>query len=455
MIKKLAILIIVSAGIGIIGSLAGFNTNQAIIISVFASSILGSMFFWDFRISFVFIGSGVLFFLHAINIENFIHYASLDVILFLVGMMIIVGALKGTGLFLWIITLLLRTKNLTGKKLFWILIFLSFILSNLMGEVSSILIILVVIFHLSEFLDIDPVPMTLSSVIATNIGSAATVLGNPIGILIAVRSKLSFGDFIFNAFPISFLVLIVAGLVLTLLYKNHINVLDRKLKPYVENRAFIYLISVPPDRHTKIGLAIFIITVLCIALHRVFENILGIEHNSALIMIPVVFAGIVLLYDSKNAQNYIEKEVEWNSLLFFMFLFAEAGVVRSAGIGELIAQKATEIFCVREDLLVVATLLSSGLLSSVLDNVVVVNMFIPILVSLKFMNATTLWWALLFGGCYGGNITMIGSTANIVALGLLSKNFNKKMQFFEWLKVGTIVGLISFIMAAVVLLWQL
>jgi Na+/H+ antiporter NhaD/arsenite permease-like protein len=85
----------------------------------------------------------------------------------------------------------------------------------------------------------------------------------------------------------------------------------------------------------------------------------------------------------------------------------------------------------------------SAIGSSILDNVVLVAAFIPIIQSFQNINAQPLWWALLFGGCLGGNITIVGSTANIVAAGILEKEKNIKINFLYWLWIGLIVGIVT------------
>jgi Na+/H+ antiporter NhaD/arsenite permease-like protein len=442
--QKFLLLTTISLLVGLFSHYIGLSVNQSVIISIFSMSILGTFFFWDFRISFVFVGSGILFLTKAINMDAFIQYASLDVILFLVGMMIIVAMLKESGFFMWIITLLLRMNHLDGKKLFIMLMLLSFVFSGLMGEVSSILVMLQIIFIISEFLEISPVPLVISSVLATNIGSAATVLGNPIGILIAARGKLTFEDFIFHAFPVSLVVLIITIIILMNFYKKYIQELSEKLYPHEHDPGFLYLISVAPDIKTISSIIIFSMVVFFISLHGKIEFMLGLEENTLLIMMPIIFAGIVLIYRSDKAMHYIEHEVEWNSLLFFMFLFAQAGVIRAQGIGNFFAEKLVKLVGENVNLLSGIILSSSGILSSVLDNVVVVASYVPVIKGLTTNFKTTpFWWALLFGACYGGNITMIGSTANIVALGLLDKRCEEKISFLEWLKIGLIVGIVS------------
>jgi Na+/H+ antiporter NhaD/arsenite permease-like protein len=445
MIKKILLMILISLTLGILSYFGGFPLKQSFIISIFSISILGTLFFWDFRLSFVFMGSSLLLLTHAVDLENFIKFASLDVILFLIGMMIIVGMMKEAGFFNWVITMLLRAKKLDGKKLFILIMIISALLSGLMDEVSSMIIMMAVILEICSFLEISPIPMVISSVLATNIGSASTVLGNPIGVLIAARGTLSFENFLTFALPVSIIVLGFTIFTLCIVYRSYIKGISLKLKPHQENEAFLHLISIPPDYRTRISMLIFGITVLLIALHRRLEILFTLEENSMLIMLPIISAGVVMVYRHDKARYYVEHEVEWNSLLFFMFLFAQAGVIQASGVANILAGKIIDIIGNHPKILLGSILFSSGLLSSVLDNVVVVASYVPIVKSLHMFssNLRPIWWSVLFGGCYGGNITMIGSTANIVALGILDKKHNIKINFFQWLKVGLLVGLLS------------
>lgn len=446
---KFAVLHLLSLLAGVITYYLGLTPKQAFIVSIFAFSILGSLFFWDFRLSFAFIGSGLFLIIRAVNLEDFIRYASLDVILFLISMMIIVGMMKEAGFFGWLLTILLRVGNLNGRKLFVILMASSAVFSAMMGEVASIILIMAIILDLSNFLEIDPVPLVISAVLATNIGSAATVLGNPVGVLIAARSKLSFEDFLVHALPVSVIVLAVTIFILCVWYRKYIREISSKLKGYVEDKSFLYLISVPPDRPTEVSMGVFGITIVLIALHKRLEILLGLEHNTLLIMLPVISAGIVMLYRHEKARYYVEHEVEWNSLLFFLFLFAQAGVIQASGVAAALAKNFVAVAGDHPGVLAGSLLFLSGLLSSVLDNVVAVTVYIPIMRGLDMLdfNLAPLWWALLFGACYGGNITMIGSTANIVALGVLEKERNIEMRFRDWLKIGLVIGLLSMAIA--------
>jgi Na+/H+ antiporter NhaD/arsenite permease-like protein len=318
-----------------------------------------------------------------------------------------------------------------------------------MGEVSSAMVMVTVIFDLCKVLTITPVPLIISSVLATNIGSASTVLGNPIGILIAARSGLSFEDFIIHALPLSVFILIVVIIVLCMWHRTYIKEMSSRIKECHNDQTIKSLHASITDGKAMMSISIFVLTVLSIGLHKRMETLFGLEDNNLLIMLPVFFAGIVMIYRHERARHYIEQEVDWYSLLFFMFLFAQAGVLQSSGVANTIAEKIVAGTGNNPQILLGTILLAGGILSSLLDNVVVVSSFIPVIQGLQIqhVNSASLWWALLFGACYGGNITMIGSTANIIALGLLEKEQEIRVAFFDWLKIGIVVGIISIIVS--------
>ncbi len=369
-------------------------------------------------------------------------------------MMILVGMMKEAGFFLWFITSILRVKNLDGRKLFVLIMVISWLLSGLMDEVTSIIIIATAIFDICIFLEVSPVPLLISSVLATNIGSTSTILGNPIGILIATKSKFTFGDFIVHALPVSLIILIITIFILLFWYRGYIKEMSSKLKGFAGNDFFSRLISIPPDQKTKTSMLIFGITILLIALHGELEVLFGLEKNTLLIILPIISAGIVMLYRRDKARHYVEREVEWNSLLFFLFLFAESGVMQSSGVAGIMAEKIVKSVGQNPAILSGIILFSSGILSSMLDNVVVVSTYIPIVKNIAVLhpwNLKPIWWAILFGACHGGNITMIGSTANIVALGLLEKKFNIKIKFLDWLKIGLVIGFLGLVLSTLYL----
>jgi Na+/H+ antiporter NhaD/arsenite permease-like protein len=114
-VKKLLIIIGVALLVALGGVKVGLSQHQAIVSSIFCISIMGVLLYWELRLSFVFLGAGAMLLTRSIDLENLIKFASLDVILFLIGTMILVGMLNDAGFFYWIVTRLIRIKNITGE----------------------------------------------------------------------------------------------------------------------------------------------------------------------------------------------------------------------------------------------------------------------------------------------------------------------------------------------------
>ncbi|MCM8763102.1 MAG: SLC13 family permease [Candidatus Omnitrophica bacterium] len=445
MAKKIFLLIAISLGLGCIANKIGLNVHQSIAISIFSVSILGTLFFWDFRLSFAFLGTATLLITRTIDLENVIKSASLEVILFLVGMMVLIGLLKGAGVFAWIVSLILRLPNLSARKFLVSISFISALLACAVDEVTSIIFVVAAILEICDYFEVDPTPFLIIAVLATNIGSSGTVLGNPIGILIAAKSGLTFEDFILKAFPVMLVCLLTLIFIVKFWYRKALSEFDRKIKELGSNEILIRLISVPPEKELKISLAIFGITLVFISLHHRLELMWNLQPNTILLITPLISSGLVMVWKRRKAREFIEKDVEWWTLLFFMLLFAQAGTLKYTGATDVLARHLVTLAKNSTSLLITTILWISTFGSSILDNVVMVAAFIPIVQSLQGLsvNLHPLWWALLFGGCLGGNITLVGSTANIVALGILEKEKNIRLTFFRWFRIGLVVGIIT------------
>ncbi|MBI5145564.1 MAG: anion permease [Candidatus Omnitrophica bacterium] len=423
----------------------GLNAFQARAIGIFSVSILGTLFFWEFRLSFAFLGTAVLLASRTIDLEHLIKYSSLEIILFLVGMMVIIGLLKEEGFFAWIVSLIIRVKNLTAKKFVFVVSLISMLLACAVDEVTSIIFIVAAVLEICDYFEVDPVPYIIISVLATNIGSAGTVLGNPIGILIATKSGLTFEDFILKAFPLAVICLLATIAVVLVWYKKSLQKLDQQIKELGSNEMLIKLISVPAEKSTKKALSIFALTLLALAFSHRLDIFWKLEPNTVLLVVPLVTAALIMIWKHTKAREFIEKDVEWWTLLFFLLLFAQAGTLKYTGATDVLAKRIVGATGNNPHILTAVVLWLSAIGSSILDNVVLVAAFIPIIQGFQTLNLNLqpLWWALLFGGCLGGNITLVGSTANIVALGILEKERKIRVTFFRWFWVGLVVGVVT------------
>jgi Na+/H+ antiporter NhaD/arsenite permease-like protein len=257
-----------------------------------------------------------------------------------------------------------------------------------------------------------------------------------VGVLIGQSTcpPLSFADFIVWSFPVMLLMLAATIVLLGWWYRKDIRLLTERL----EARRGIGLglgplVRVPYQR----GLLILACLIAFIALHAWIEGALGLAPNTVLMVAPLVTAGVLMVWRHGRARHYIETEVEWWTLLFFMMLFAKAGTLEQTQVTQVIADGFSGHIA-HQGLLMPVIIGMTAVGSAFLDNIVFVAAFMPVVDKLDH---TPLVWALLHGACMGGNITMIGSTANIVALGLLEKRYRTQIRFGEWVKIGLLVGL--------------
>ncbi|MDD5136482.1 MAG: SLC13 family permease [Candidatus Omnitrophica bacterium] len=445
MIRKFTALIAIALSLGLAGKSIGLDLHQSLSVSIFSASILGTLFFWDFRLSFAFLGTALLLVTRTIDIEHLVRFASLEVILFLVCMMVLVGLLKENGFFNIVSHLLLGAKRLNSRKFLIILSVVSAIMAAMVDEVTSIIFMVIAILEICDKLEIDPVPFLITSVLATNIGSSATVLGNPIGILIATKSGLTFEDFLVKASPLAALCLIATICICLVWYKKALKAMDERLRNFKDKQIEAMEKPMKFSKDLKISLAIFGSTLVIISLHHRLEILWGLNANTILLAAPLVACSAIFVWKQKNARVHIERDVEWWTLLFFLFLFAQAGTLQYTGATNVLAGHLVRMTSGSFGILTGAILWISSIGSAVLDNVVLVAAIIPIIQSFKAagVNSQALWWALLFGGCLGGNITLVGSTANIVALGILEKQKNIRMTFLKWFGIGLTVGIIT------------
>jgi Na+/H+ antiporter NhaD/arsenite permease-like protein len=435
--------LVVSGLVALLAHSLGLDRHQVISVSIFIVIIMATLLFWQFRLAIAFVGIGALMGTNVLTLPAFIRECKLDVILFLVGMMVTVGVLKELGLFTWVIQKVIGTKRMTGRLFVVIIVFLGAFMACAVDEVTSIVFVATLIFQVCDTLKVRPTPFVIIAVLGTNIGSAGTMLGNPVGILIGQNAQppLSFVDFLNWSFPVMLVALTTALGVLMWWFRADIRLLGERLEARRElGLGLGPLVQVPYKR----GLAILCGMIGFIALHHTIERALNLAPNTMLIVAPLIVAGLLMMWRHERARHYIETDVEWWTLLFFMMLFAVAGTLEHTKVTHEMADRFQQTFGREPSVLTPLIIAISALGSAFVDNIVFVAAFMPVVNRLE---QTELLWALLMGACFGGNVTMIGSTANIVALGMLEKRYRSSINFFEWLKVGAVVGLVSGLIA--------
>ena len=444
--------IVAAAAIGLFFLLG--DERQTLAFTIFLATVFGTLMFWKFRVAIAFLGLVLLLVTQTVDLTTAIESMNLEVILFLVGMMVIVGLLRRCGFFRWLLSHVIRLSRFEPHRLIVIILILAAVMAALVDEVTSILFITALVLELCDHFGVNPVKYIIAVVLATNIGSSWTVLGNPIGILIAFESGLSFGNFIKFALPvglISLFVLIIIALVwfrkdFPELRESYRRELARGgIRDQAADAGVRFLAGWEEITNRKLfngSVAIFVAVVISLVIGHWVELWLGLETNTLLFAIPILGAGIIMLWQRREAREFIQKDVDWWTLVFFMFLFAKAGCLEYVGLTDRIAEVMSAAG-VNNHLPAIIMLWVSGGLSALADNVVVVAGLVPVAHTLSAELSTSApWWALLFGACYGGNMTMIGSTANIVALGMLERKTGHLIKFGYWLKVGLLASVI-------------
>lgn len=452
---KVLFLMLVVVGVSAGGRLAGLATDftQTTTLAVFSGVIATTLFFWERRVAAAFLGVSVLIATHAMSLHSILKATELDIIFFLVGMMIIVGVLKDLGFLTWVIQSIINRKKMNGISFTAILCVLSAVLASVVDEVSSIVVVLALVFQVCDTLKLRPHPFVLIAVMATNIGSSATMLGNPVGIFIGNKAGLTFAQFLIGATPVAVAALVATLGLVIFWFRKDIRAMTLAMARH-RRMGLGPVLKIP----YKTGLFILLATVSVIAFHHQIEHALALggaeNKNAFLIMTPLIVAGLLMIWRPHRARHYVEKDVEWWTLLFFMLLFAIAGSLSEQGITRNLAESLTEHVKGGPKGMIPFVLVIASLGSAFVDNIVFVAAFTPVIQALveRAADYSVLWWALLFGACFGGNITVVGSTANIVASGLLEKHGHHPIRFGTWIRLGAIVGLVTAVIAWVVLL---
>lgn len=329
----------------------------------------------------------------------------------LLGMMIIVAVLEPTGFFQYLAVFV--GKRSKGKPL-RLLIFLgtvTTIVSMFLDNVTTVVLIAPVTILICEILGLTPQPYLMAEAILSDTGGVATLIGDPPNILIGSSAGLTFTDFLTHSLPIVILVWLAALVMLRFLFKKELAQVPTNLDALEELQPSGAL----KDRKTTKKVILVIgIAIVCFLL----EEALHIRPS----LIALGAAAVTLVWVRPPIQETL-KRIQWDVLLFFGALFVLIGGLQAAGVLQLLAEIISRAQNIPTVLFGLIILWGVALLSAVVDNVPITIALIPVIHGLGVAGIPTapLWWALVFGAGFGGNGTIIGSTANIVVASLSEK----------------------------------
>ena len=382
---------------------------------------------------------------HIISFERAIAAIDMNVIFLLMGMMTIVGVLKHTGVFQW--CAYMSFKLARGNVLVLAIISMIFIAvtSALLDNVTTMLLYTPVMIHIALTLEISPLALLIPGIMASNIGGTATLIGDPPNIMIGSYTGLTFMQFVINLALVCLVSMVVLFIYNKFFYgKTYSRAKIEDIDRFIVKLKEEYKIT---DK-TLLGYGLFILTLVVS-----FFVTHGYWHME--VSIPALFgAGALFSYSvlTKKVKmlELVEKDIEWLTLLFFMFLFVIVGAVEEAGLLSLIADWVLNLSRGNLVAAICLVLWVSAIMSAFVDNIPFTATMLPITAYLTKVipgaENNVLWWALAFGACFGGNGTMIGASANVVTVGI-AEAAGHHISFFGFMKYAFLYMIISVALA--------
>ena len=359
-----------------------------------------------------------------------------NVVFLLLGMMIIVGILRQTGLFEY---LAIWTVKRAGGRPFRImasLVVVTAFASALLDNVTTVLLVAPVTVLICERLGLRAVPFLLAEVLASNIGGTATLIGDPPNIILGSRAGLSFNDFVVNLGPLVILLTGVFVLLCRVMFRSAFTIDPARAAAMtgLDERA-----EIRDPRLLGHSLLVLALTMAGFVLHTA----LHVDPS----IVALLGAGLLVLV-SRVGIDVPLREVEWPTLVFFMGLFVVVGGLIEAGVIDGLADAAGaatggDLF--RGSMLLIGV---SALLSGIVDNIPYVATMSPVVAQLvgdaaeSSADPTVLWWSLALGADLGGNLTAVGASANVVMLGIADRS-GHRISFWQFTRYGAVTTAVT------------
>ena len=424
-------------------------------VFVFVAVYVAISFEWLHKATAAVLGVMILFIFGVIDVNSAAKFIDFETIMLLIGMMGIVGVLKKSGFFN---ILTVRIAKLTRGEPVRILVMFSIataVLSAFLDNVTTVLIMVPIIIELTRGMGLDPKIYVVALVMASNLGGTATLIGDPPNIIIGSKVGLTFNQFIANLFiPV---LLSTVSVICYFLATNR-----SRFKPIDDNLTKLFSVQMLIEKididflSFKIDRPFLIKSVSCMGVALLLFVTHTITHLSAGVV--ALTMAMILFSITRVDVEHMLLEVEWSTLLFFAGLFILVGAMEEKGVIEWVARNIFLQVGSNPYVMVLMVLWVSGIVSGFIDNIPFTITMIPIV---NMMLQTTplpeniLWWALSLGACLGGNLTLIGASANIVSVAILKKSGEHITfgQYARWSAPGTILSLMVSSLVLMVYLW--
>jgi Na+/H+ antiporter NhaD/arsenite permease-like protein len=364
----------------------------------------------------------------------------LNVIFLLAGMMVMAGVMAQTGFFELVA---IRAVKLSRGRPFSLLVILAVVtafLSAFLDNVTTVVLLAPVTLSIAQMLRVSPYPFLISQILASNVGGTATLIGDPPNILIGSHAGLDFGAFLYNLGPVVVLTLIVFLITLRFFFGSDMEVDS-------EQRAVVLSLSA---RRAIRDLRLLIVSLVVVGTTMVaflLHSALGME-----VATIALLGATALMLAGRVDPHEALTEVEWSTLFFFVGLFVLVESIVHTGIVGSVARSLADATGGNATLATIGVLWFSALASAIVDNIPYTATAIPVVDELarSGLPAEPLWWSLALGACLGGNLTIVGASANVVVANL-AKRAGYPIRFFDFMKYGSVVVVESLTISTVYL----
>jgi Na+/H+ antiporter NhaD/arsenite permease-like protein len=359
-----------------------------------------------------------------------------NVIFLLLGMMILVGILRTTGVFEFLAIWSAQRARARPFRMMVLLVLITAGASALLDNVTTVLLVAPVTLLLCDRLALAPIPFLLAEAMASNIGGAATLIGDPPNIIIASRAQLTFNDFLVHMAPI---IIVLTGLFVGLCWL----LWGRRLR-YDEERAAAVMALTPRETITDPRLLWRMVVILgLVLLGFVTHSLTHLDPS----LVALLGAGAAVLVSRLPSDEFLA-DVEWETLLFFAGLFIMVGALVKVGVIQDLADTLTTAIGDNWLLASQGILVGSAVFSGIVDNIPYVATMSPLVLDLVGPapglppDQQSLWWSLALGADLGGNATAIGASANVVVAGIAKRN-GHEISFWQFTKYGLLVTAVT------------
>ncbi len=406
-----------------------------------AAALIGAVAVWLFH----YVGGTLWPGLDILDFEASMSFVDWNVIFLILGMMIFMAIFSETGIFNWLAFRAFRLARGNAWLLGMALVLLTGVVSAFLNDVTAILLLVPLSIEIAETVGVHPFAYVIPEVLASNIGGAATLIGDPPSTIVGSHLGLSFVEYMVNMAPIA-LVCMVALLALTSgLYWREFAGAPKRLSPALVAQLEADARISDPGLLRKAG-----VVGLATLLLFVFGDLFGMPPS----VIALAGAAVLVAWVRPDMHRML-REVDWTTLVFFICIFVLVGGLEATGV---IGRIATAIGEWAGESLKLATVLMvwvPGLASGVVANIPFTVAALPIA---DYLTAAThagqngvIYWALILGADLGGNATYLGSAPNIVAVGLLAQA-GFRLSFGRFMRDGVPVTLVTLLLATAWLL---